>query len=131
MRRVVAALVVCLGLAVPACASAVYVETAPEVQQELVGLRTSDGRQIKDADCRPQGTHFAVLDGDLDGSLWTCYVSDTFSRVYNVNVHVQNAKSGALDKINVLNCWPNFAQYSCPPPPRIVLPNKDNGKGKH
>ena len=96
MRRVVAALVVCLGLAVPACALALVVETGANVDQELVGLKTTDGLRIKDADCRPQGKSFSIVDSKLASPLWTCYVSDGLGRVYNVTAHVRNASAPAI-----------------------------------
>jgi hypothetical protein len=128
MRRVVAALVVCLGLAVPACAlasaSGSVVEAGFDVDQELVGLRTVDGLRIKDADCRPQGKSFSIVDLKLASALWTCYVSDGLSRVYNVTAHVRNAIApgdvGSLDRVTVFSCWDRWSNFPCSQHPKIV-----------
>jgi catabolite regulation protein CreA len=122
MRRVVIAVVVCLGLAAPAFASADVVETGAEVEQELVALRTTDGQPIKDADCRPQVGRWAMIGTQLNGDLWTCYVSDGLSRVYNVTAHVRNTSEGGVDRLTVLNCWPDYSHFSCPSGAKIVLP---------
>ncbi len=124
MRRVVAALVVCLGLALPGYASAFVVEPGPQIDQQLLALKTTDGRPMRDADCRPQGRDFAMLGAQLNGSVWTCYVSDGLSRVYNVIAHVRNTNEGGIDKLTVLNCWTNFSHFSCPAGAKIALPAK-------
>lgn len=125
MRRVVAPLVLCLGLAAPACAAAVVVEAGSDVDQELVGLKTADAVQIKDADCRPLGKSFSIIDSKLASALWTCYVSDGLGRVYNVTAHVRNAAArgdvGSLDRVTVLKCWNYFSNFGCPHRPKILV----------
>lgn len=125
MRRLVAALVVCLGLAAPSCASAVVVEKGGDVDQELAGLKTADAVQLKDADCRPQGASWTIVGSfTLASPLWTCYVSDGLERVYNVTAHVRNATAsgdiGSLDRVTVLNCWNDYSNFPCMHRPGIV-----------
>jgi hypothetical protein len=124
MRRFVAALVVCIGLAVPGYASAYIVEPGSQVEQQLLALKTTDGRPMRDADCRPQGRHFAVLGSQLNASLWTCYISDGLSRVYNVIAHVRDTSAGGIDRLTVLNCWDTYSHFSCPSGSKIALPAK-------
>jgi hypothetical protein len=100
-------------LATPAAAAAhspdVEQETGSLVQHQLLALKLTDGTRIRQADCRPITWHWSVGSGRrIFGYLWTCYVSDGLSRVYNVNVHVRNSNAGGLDKVSVLNCWPTF-----------------------
>lgn len=107
--------IACLAILVPAYASAQeYVQTPGDIQSELESLKTSDGQPMRDADCRPQGQAFAMLHSQLDGSLWTCYVSDGLSRVYNVIAHARNTEAGGIDRVTVLNCWATDSNFPCP-----------------
>lgn len=124
MRRVVAVFVLCLALAAPVCAVGDVVQAGADVDQELVGLKTGDAVQIKDADCRPLGKSFSILRSELVSALWTCYVSDGLGRVYNVTAHVQNATGrgdvGSLDRVTVLKCWTDYSNFGCPHRPKIL-----------
>lgn len=114
--------VVCVAIIAPSYASAQqYVETAGYVQAELESLKTTDGQPMRDADCRPQGQDFAMLNSQLNGSLWTCYVSDGLSRVYNVVAHLRDTEAGGLDRVTVLNCWPTYSHFSCPTGPKKIV----------
>jgi hypothetical protein len=130
MKRVIAGLVACVGLAAPGYASAFVVESSAQVDQQLLVLRTTDGQPMRDADCRPQGTQFAMIGSQLNGALWTCYVSDGLSRVYDVTAHVRNTTKvgvkaeGGIDRLTVYNCWNGFSNFSCPHGAKIVLPVK-------
>lgn len=130
MKGLVAALVACVGLIAPGCASAFVVESSAQVDQQLLVLRTTDGQPMRDADCRPQGNQFAMIGSQLNGALWTCYVSDGLARVYDVTAHIRNTTKvgvkaeGGIDKLTVHNCWNDFSHFSCPPGAKIVLPVK-------
>jgi hypothetical protein len=100
----------------------VYQETGPLVDRQLMALKTTDHIRIRHADCRPVTWHWSIIYGAIYGTLWTCYVSDGLERVYSVNAHVQNAKGKGLDKLTVLKCWDNFANFTCPTGTKIVLP---------
>jgi hypothetical protein len=111
-----------LAILVPSYASAQqYVETAGYVQAALESLKTTDGQPIRDADCRPQGQDFAMLHSQLNGSLWTCYVSDGLSRVYNVVAHLRDTQAGGLDRVTVLNCWRTYSNFPCPAGPTKIV----------
>ena len=85
------------------------------VQRQLLALKTADGPRIRQAACRPLGSSWFTGSGSwIYGTAWTCYVADGISRVYNVNVHLHNSKTGGIDKLTVLNCWPTWARFTCP-----------------
>jgi hypothetical protein len=122
----VTASVLCFGLAMPACASALYLlDTGPEASQDLVGLKTTDGGRITDADCRPQGESFTIIASDINSALWSCYVSDSKSFVYDVTAHVPtDVKADEIDKLTVLHCWQEYSNAPCLHAPKIVLPTQ-------
>jgi hypothetical protein len=130
VKGLIAALVVCVGLAAPGYASAFVVESSAQVDQQLLVLRTTDGQPMRDADCRPQGTQFAMIGQQLNAALWTCYVSDGLSRVYNVTAHIQNTTrvgvkaQGGIDRLTSYSCWKDFSHFPCPPGRRFVLPDE-------
>jgi hypothetical protein len=122
----VAASLVCLGLAIPACASAPdLLDTGYDVSQDLMGLKTTDGGRIADADCRPQSGNFTILESDIYSAVWTCYVSDSKSFVYDVTAHVRtDVKADEIDKLSVLHCWQEYANAPCLHAPKILLPTQ-------
>jgi hypothetical protein len=128
MRRLIAGIVIGIGLAVPAVAlstattaAVVEQETAPLVQQQIISdWRTSDGAQVVTALCKPSNA-FSVSHQEIFSDRWNCMETDVNSRVFWISAHVADTAAGGVEKVTATGCNAKFSHRRCP----SGLPNPD------
>jgi hypothetical protein len=116
MKRLITALAIGLGLAIPATTGAATVEqdTAPLVQQQIVShWNTADGVHVVTALCKPSNA-FSVTRSVIFSDRWNCMETDIYSRVFWISVHVNNSPGGALESVTATGCNAHYSHHRCP-----------------
>jgi hypothetical protein len=119
MRRTLAVLTALGALAIAGIPNATAADTsteaatAPYVTNHLIAqYRTSDGREILTALCKPQNAFF-VKNHAIYAIKWNCMETDTANRVFWINVHVA-PNPGTIDKPLQYKCSAKFSTVPCP-----------------